>query len=390
MESGRCDLGLPQQSSNCPSGHRLPSDDALTLAAKRGDVALVDLLLSRGANPNGGAPGTCDTPLTAAATCGHADVLERLLKAGADVDGVAQWAGRTALVAAAESDSAEARRCCEILLKTGADANFVSAGVVGRRLGYGAVHAAAARMDCDMVRLLVASGADPNRRAKHGHQGCQVETSRRRARPLRRRRRAKTRQHATPPRRRRLHQRGGETTRPGERLGRGASAGGGGVTGGVPGEGERRAIEVVKTLLESGADHGAFVVDSTPHMAALGGAVDVVDLLMKTARTSTRARRTDTPRRWKSPRGTPPHHPRFPLRDDDAEEPAERSDPNRGGRRGGAGDGAGGDAIEDGSASANASRTRPTPHPDSDDSETADDDFAAMAALRDAAGPLAR
>ena len=131
VASGRCDLGRPQQSSSCPSGHRMPSDDALTLAAKRGDVALVDLLLSRGANPNGGAPGTCDTPLTAAAACGHADVLERLLAAGADVDGVAQWAGRTALVAAAESDSAEARRCCEILLKTGADANFVSAGVVG-------------------------------------------------------------------------------------------------------------------------------------------------------------------------------------------------------------------------------------------------------------------
>ena len=64
-------------------------------------------------------------------------------------------------------------------------------------------------------------GSEPARE-KHGHQGCQVETSRRRARPLgRRRRRAKTRQHATPPRRRRLHQRGGETTRPGERLGRG-------------------------------------------------------------------------------------------------------------------------------------------------------------------------
>ena len=39
---------------------------------------------------------------------------------------------------------------------------------------------------------------------------------------------------------------------------------------------------MIKTLLECGADHGAFVVDSTPlHMAALGGAVDVVDLLMK-------------------------------------------------------------------------------------------------------------
>jgi ankyrin repeat domain-containing protein 17 len=39
---------------------------------------------------------------------------------------------------------------------------------------------------------------------------------------------------------------------------------------------------VVKTLLACGADHGAFVVDSTPlHMAALGGATDVVDALME-------------------------------------------------------------------------------------------------------------
>ena len=57
--------------------------------------------------------------------------------------------------------------CCEILLQGGADPNFVSTGVVGRRLGYGAVHAAAARMDSAMVKMLVAHGADPNRRAKN-------------------------------------------------------------------------------------------------------------------------------------------------------------------------------------------------------------------------------
>ena len=42
---------------------------------------------------------------------------------------------------------------------------------------------------------------------------------------------------------------------------------------------------MIKTLLECGADHGAFVVDSTPlHMAALGGATEVVDLLMARGR----------------------------------------------------------------------------------------------------------
>ena len=53
------------------------------------------------------------------------------------------------------------------MLEGGADPNFVSSGVVGRRLGYGAVHAAAARMDAAMVKMLIASGADPNRRAKN-------------------------------------------------------------------------------------------------------------------------------------------------------------------------------------------------------------------------------
>ena len=77
--------------------------------------------------------GTCDTPLTAAAGAGHKEVVLRLLAAGAPVDGVAQWAGRTALVAAAESDSPTASECCEALLAAGADANFVSTGVVGRR-----------------------------------------------------------------------------------------------------------------------------------------------------------------------------------------------------------------------------------------------------------------
>jgi hypothetical protein len=48
IESGRVNLSLPQESASCPSGHRMPSDDALTLAAKRGDVGVVDLLLKHG------------------------------------------------------------------------------------------------------------------------------------------------------------------------------------------------------------------------------------------------------------------------------------------------------------------------------------------------------
>ena len=49
-------VATPQQShdENCAHGHRMPSDDALTLASKRGDVELVKLLLARGADATGG------------------------------------------------------------------------------------------------------------------------------------------------------------------------------------------------------------------------------------------------------------------------------------------------------------------------------------------------
>ena len=319
----------PERAAPRPGpGRSAQTDDPLTLACARGDVAAVELLLKHGANPDGGGEGTCDTPLVAAAAAGHERVVERLCDAGAAVDGVARWAGRTALVAAAESEAPGASDCCVKLLARGADANFVSAGVVGRRLGYGAVHAAAARMDCELVRALVAKGADPNRRARN----TDVENVRSRraaaARALWGAEGAAERLDNTPlhlavaayineaAKRRVAENQLKNQTRDddgleGERLGDDAAnaaanadanaskdasetseltnpanpendTSGGGVSGGVPGEGERAALEVVKTLLACGADHGAFVVDSTPlHMAALGGATDVVDALME-------------------------------------------------------------------------------------------------------------
>lgn len=54
------------------------------------------------------------------------------------------------------------------------------------------------------------------------------------------------------------------------------------IYAGPYGTGEKSALEVIRALLECGSDHGAFVVDSTPmHMAALGGALDVIDVLME-------------------------------------------------------------------------------------------------------------
>ena len=213
--------------------------------------------------------------------------------------------------------STSALECCEILLEGGADPNFVSSGVVGRRLGYGAVHAAAARMDAAMVKMLIARGADPNRRAKNTDTkevksrraaaaqalwGPDIAGQRLDNTPLhlavaayineaaKRRVAENAKKRAeggdsdegddaaeddsaldenerfdTPAERRRrrnLHARA--------------------MDQGEPGPGEMAAMRVIEALLDCGADHGAFVVDSTPmHMAALGGALDVVDLLVK-------------------------------------------------------------------------------------------------------------
>ena len=329
-------------------GRSAQTDDPLTLACARGDLAAVELLLKHGANVDGGGEGTFDTPLVAAAAAGHESIVERLCDAGARVDGVARWAGRTALVAAAESEAPGASDCCKKLLARGADANFVSAGVVGRRLGYGAVHAAAARMDCDLVRALVAKGADPNRRARNtdvenvrsrraaaaralwGAEGAAErldntplhlavaayinEAAKRRVaenqreitdrpptadRPASGDARARATSNAAAnadeasPAKAKASAANDAASRVAKpptsaaressaRAPADADASGGGVSGGVPGEGERLALEVVRTLLACGADHGAFVVDSTPlHMAALGGATDVVDALME-------------------------------------------------------------------------------------------------------------
>jgi ankyrin repeat domain-containing protein 17 len=98
LESRRCDLSLPQgedetlvtpgaatardetkrrpnekpaATGSTRQGRSAQTDDPLTLACKRGDLAAVELLLKHGANPDGGGEGTCDTPLVAAAAGGH-------------------------------------------------------------------------------------------------------------------------------------------------------------------------------------------------------------------------------------------------------------------------------------------------------------------------------
>jgi len=102
----------------------------LTRAAEQGDLALIELLLARGADP-GRACGCLlrETPLFAAAVTGRADVVARLLAAGADPE---------------------------------------AQTFVGQR----ALHAASMRGYIPVVQLLLAHGADPEARDRDGRTAC--------------------------------------------------------------------------------------------------------------------------------------------------------------------------------------------------------------------------
>jgi ankyrin repeat protein len=91
--------------------------DLLSWAAAGNSVGTVEVLLTRGADPDGGA-------LHAAAAAGAAPVVERLLRAGADVDGRDGTTGRTPLhTAVAASSGGEVTEVVTHLLAAGADVN---------------------------------------------------------------------------------------------------------------------------------------------------------------------------------------------------------------------------------------------------------------------------
>jgi ankyrin repeat protein len=94
--------------------------DLLTWAASGGSLASVELLLDRGADPDGGA-------LHAAAATGHPQVVERLLAEGADVDRRDRDTGRTALHAAvAAAPDGEVPAAVRLLVTAGADVNALT------------------------------------------------------------------------------------------------------------------------------------------------------------------------------------------------------------------------------------------------------------------------
>jgi ankyrin repeat protein len=160
---------------------------ALMIAANSGNAEVVRLLIRRGANVNAVETRKGQTALMWATSEGHSEAVAALIEHGADVKAVSQG-GYTPLIFAAIKDDA---RSVKSLLAAGADANtklpddssvliaavaFRSTGAaialldggadlkVADRRGNTSLHTAAQLGDLELVRKLLAKGADPNAR----------------------------------------------------------------------------------------------------------------------------------------------------------------------------------------------------------------------------------
>ena len=200
-----------------PNAALLNGETVLMTCARAGDARAVKALLARGADVNAKEREHDQTALMWAAAQRHPEVVQLLIEAGADVRARSrtypqtvvgeqtQRAGReelnytvlrggaTPLLFAARVGDVESAR---LLLKAGADANDVAAGRhqragargpqrqrAGRRAaararrgsrtpfgsGYTALHAAILRSDLNLVKALLAHGANPNVRIDQGH-----------------------------------------------------------------------------------------------------------------------------------------------------------------------------------------------------------------------------
>jgi ankyrin repeat protein len=146
---------------------------ALSYEAEHGCTDNVRKLIERGASADG-SPSAETSPLIAAVIgSGNPDVVDALLAAGAKAERQVNFDGSTALIYAAERANLKAVR---ILLAHGADVNacggysgtplIAVVSAIGRQ---GKVSREERNRRHEIVRLLLASGADPNRTQRHGN-----------------------------------------------------------------------------------------------------------------------------------------------------------------------------------------------------------------------------
>jgi ankyrin len=198
-----------------PNAALLNGETVLMTCSRTGEIAAVKALLARGANVNAKEPSHGQTALMWAAAQKHPEVVRALVQRGADVRArsraypqtvtseVTQRAGReelnytvtrggsTPLLFAARVGDAESAR---ILIEAGADVNdalpngtsaLVEAAHSGQQAvgvlllekgadpnaaaaGYTALHAAVLRSGLDLVKALLAHGANPNAQITQG------------------------------------------------------------------------------------------------------------------------------------------------------------------------------------------------------------------------------
>jgi ankyrin repeat protein len=117
--------------ANVKATTRINSYTPLYLASERGYVAVMERLLTAGADPKAGTPGGV-TPLMVAAGSGAVDAVKLLLDRGADVNAKETVRGQTALMFAAASNRAAV---AELLVKRGADLTATSRVVTLANLG---------------------------------------------------------------------------------------------------------------------------------------------------------------------------------------------------------------------------------------------------------------
>jgi uncharacterized protein len=131
----------------------------LVSAARSGDAALVQQLLSNGANPNEADPESADSTLMIAAAAGHARVVEALLAGGAEPNLISR-SGNTALHAACGAGRADA---VAALLEGGALVNIQQPAT-----GETPLHVALKTGSADCRDLLVNAGANAGIAAFNG------------------------------------------------------------------------------------------------------------------------------------------------------------------------------------------------------------------------------